>query len=361
MLEGGCVPFGGERLPFGPIVEAFRDIPQTFSPSDLDELLGAGSRDLARLVPGLPRVHDETRSGLADNDPGQGQLFEHVLGFLRRLAGAQPVVVVVEDIHWADRSTLELLAFLARNLREGSIVVLASYRTDELHRDHPLRPFLVEQERAGRFEHVELNRFDRSELADQLAAILGAPADAELVGGIMGRSQGNAFYAEELLAATSANGGVADSLRDVVLARVASLSQPTQALVRVAAAGGTRVSPTLLARVWGTPIERLEVALREAIDRYILAPNERHGDDRYVFRHALVQEVLYRELCPANAFDCMPDLLARSLPHGIRRYRLARGRARVSLAGGGHLPRAFDAWIEAGIAAEALYCRSRSP
>ena len=124
-----------------------------------------------------------------------------MLLLFERLAARAPLIVVMEDVHWADRSTLELLGFLGRNLRQGPIVLVVSYRSDELHRRHPLLPFLAEQERSGRAERLELERFDRAELAAQLAAILGAQPDPKLVERIMARSQGNAFYAEELLAA----------------------------------------------------------------------------------------------------------------------------------------------------------------
>jgi predicted ATPase len=110
-------------------------------------------------------------------------------------------VLVVEDLHWADRSTLDLLAFLVRNLQAGLFVVL-TYRTDELHRRHPLRPFLAELDRRGRAERLEVGRFDRPEVADLLAGIIGTRPDDELVGQIYRRSEGNAFFAEELLAAT---------------------------------------------------------------------------------------------------------------------------------------------------------------
>jgi predicted ATPase len=103
----------------------------------------------------------------------QGRLFELLLGVLERLSVRAPVLFVVEDLHWSDRSTRDLLGFLVRNLRDSDVMLLLTYRSDELHRRHPLLPFLAELERTGRVERIELHPFDRRESADQLRAIAG--------------------------------------------------------------------------------------------------------------------------------------------------------------------------------------------
>jgi predicted ATPase len=119
---------------------------------------------------------------------------------LHRLAERGPVLLVVEDLHWADQSTRDLLGFLVRNLRAGVALVL-TYRSDELHWRHLLRPFLAERDRSGRAERLELGRLGRRELAELLSGILDEPAPPALVGDILARSEGNPFFAEELLAA----------------------------------------------------------------------------------------------------------------------------------------------------------------
>ena len=128
----------------------------------LGAVLGPARPALAHLHPGLP--------GAGDAPPvtDQGRLFELLLGTLARVGELAPLVVAVEDLHWADRSTRNLLAFLIRNLRTESLLLVATYRSDELHRRHPLRPFLAAQERAGGVERIELERFDAGELAEQL-------------------------------------------------------------------------------------------------------------------------------------------------------------------------------------------------
>src|SRR5262249_20681728 len=132
---------------------------------------------------------------------GQGRLFEHLLGLLTRLSERRLVVLVIEDLHWVDRTTLPFLSFIVRNLRQASFMLLRTYRAAELDRHAPLLPFLGEQERSGRAVRLELGRFGRTELGQMLAAILGAEPSVDRVEPIFTRSGGNAFYAEELLGA----------------------------------------------------------------------------------------------------------------------------------------------------------------
>src|SRR5262249_6295668 len=126
-----------------------------------------------------------------------------------------------EDLHWADRSTLDLVAFLVRALRGERVLVLLTYRSDELHRRHPLRPLLAELDRLRRVERCELRRFDRAGVAALLAGILGERPSEALVERVFARSEGNTFLVEEVL--DLARDGDADvlpeSLRDVLLAR----------------------------------------------------------------------------------------------------------------------------------------------
>jgi predicted ATPase len=116
-----------------------------------------------------------------------------LLGVLDRLAARGALLLVVEDLHWADQSTRDLLGFLVRNLRAG-VALLLTYRSDELHRRHPLRPFLGELDRGGRAERLELGRLGRRELGELLAGILGAPAPAALAREIMNRQIAQALF-----------------------------------------------------------------------------------------------------------------------------------------------------------------------
>ena len=291
----------------------------------------------------------------------QGRLFEHVLLLFDRLAALAPLIVVTEDLHWADRSTLELLSFLGRNMRQSRIALVVSYRTDELHLRHPLLPFIAEQERGGRAERVELRRFDRAELAGQLAAILGAEPDPKLLEQIAARSQGNPFYAEELLAADESRGRLPDTLRDVLLARIATLSEPAQDLVRLASAGGSRVAPAVLASVKGTTESDLDASLGEAVARHVLLPLDGDVEQRFAFRHALVQEAVYGELLPGERMRlhaAFARVIADEAQPGADASRTAELAYHWQAAR--DLPRAFDAWIRAGLVAETIYASAEA-
>ena len=361
VLEGGCVQVGSEGLPFGPLIEALRGLADELSPADLDELLGPGRAELARLMPHLQRAGEGIPGDEGPNGSAQGRLFEHVLLLLERLAARTPLIVVTEDVHWADRSTLDLLSFLARNLRRGPIAIVASYRTDDLHRRHPLLPFLAEQERGGRTERMELGRFNRSELAAQLTAILGVQPDSKLLERIAARSQGNAFYAEELLAADQPLGRIPETLREVLLARVATLSEPAQDLIRLASAGGTRIAPAVLASVTGVVESDLDAALGEAVARHVLEPQDGAAETRLAFRHSLVQEAVYGELLQGERIRLHAAFAGALAEDGVEDGDASRA---AELAyhwqAARDLPRAFDAWIRAGIAAEAIYASAEA-
>jgi predicted ATPase len=247
-LSGGCVELGGAGLPFAPITEVLRGLTSGFSTSRMDQLLGPARTELGRLFPDLAREADAGNPHGFTYVSAQARLFEEFLALLRRMARERRILLVIEDLHWADRSTLGLLAYLGRNARDEGITVLATYRNDELHRRHPLVPVLAELERARHTERIELLRFDRLEVTEQVAGIRDEPADQALIERIYARSDGNAFYVEELLATGSAWSPLPEQLRDVLLARVSELSEPTREILRIAAAG-PRIQTSILASV----------------------------------------------------------------------------------------------------------------
>jgi predicted ATPase len=202
VLDGECVMLGEGELPYAPIRSALRRLGSELAPEALAELLGAGRDELARLVPQLggPRAAAAHASWLG-SPVARARLFELLLGVLTRIADDAPVLLVVEDIHWADRSTLDFLGFLIAGARSERLLLVCSYRTDELHQRHPLRAFLAQHEQRLRVRRVDLRPFTRGELEAQLRGILGATPDPDLADRLYCRSEGNAFFTEELLAA----------------------------------------------------------------------------------------------------------------------------------------------------------------
>jgi DNA-binding CsgD family transcriptional regulator/tetratricopeptide (TPR) repeat protein len=324
-LSGGCLDVGDGVLAYAPLVEALRPLASSMDAGELERVLGGARGELARLVPelGPPDGGGEQAVPLVPT-----RLFELLLGMLHRLAERGPVLLVVEDLHWADQSTRDLLGFLVRNLRGGVALVL-TYRSDELHRRHPLRPFLAELDRSGRAERLELGRLDRRELAELLERILDGPVATALVGEILARSEGNPFFAEELMAAHLEGSRLPSALRDLLLARVEALSEEAQRVLQVAAVAGTRVDHELLAAVVGQDAERLVWLLREAVTHHVLAVDATSG--AYVFRHALVQEAIYDDLLPVQRGP-LHAAYARALQDRIERRGGASAAERGRLA-----------------------------
>jgi DNA-binding CsgD family transcriptional regulator/tetratricopeptide (TPR) repeat protein len=297
VLAGGCVELGDIGLAYLPVVDALRGLADDPAEAELLAEVATIGPGLDRLLPGVapPRPTGAPGDGL-----DQLQVFDAVRTLLMRRSERSPMVVVLEDLHWADRATRDLLAFLARTLRSGRVVLVASYRSDELYRRHPLRPLLAELVRLPGLERMELAPFSRAELAEQLEAISGSPLPAAQAERIYVRSEGNPFYAEQLLACGAGDAEVAlpAELADVLLARVQALSEPAQQVLRVAAVAGRRVSHRLLAQVAGLPEPDLEQGLRDAISAGALVADTTTG--AYSFRHALLQEAVYGDLLPGE-------------------------------------------------------------
>ena len=299
VLSGTCIDLGEAGPPFGPMVEVLRTLVREDGAGTIRSYAGPAASELGRLVSELA---GPDQSVAVEPPGGATRLFEVVLGLLERLALDRPVLLLIEDLHWADRSTRDLLAYLIHQLGHAPVAIVATFRTDELSRRHPLRPFLAELERSGRAERIDLERFDRDDVAAQLQGILGEVPTPEVVEAVFSRSDGNAFFTEELVAAGRdlRSTELPPSLRDVLLVRVEVCSDATQELLRIAAAAGRTVHHGLLAVVADRDDVQLSEQLREAIAQQLI---ELTGEREYTFRHALLQEALYDELLPGERVD----------------------------------------------------------
>jgi DNA-binding CsgD family transcriptional regulator/tetratricopeptide (TPR) repeat protein len=369
VLTGDCVELGEGELPYAPIVGALRELQRELGTDAVIELAGQGRAELARL---LPEAGDPAAAS-RDEEFAQARLFEMLLGVLGRLADQAALVLVIEDLHWADRSTRDFLSFLLRATRRERLALIGTYRSDELHRRHPLRPFLANVERLEGVQRVEVQPFSRLELTAQLLGILGSHPDGAIAEALFERSGGNPFFAEELLAATSDGNGhsLPETLRDALMVRVETLSVETQQLLRVIAAAGRGVTHGLLAGVSSLEETQLIDSLREALTHHVLV--QRPGDDTYSFRHALMREAVYEDLLPgergdlhvrlAEAIEANPTLSADSvgpaaelawhwhqaheLPHALRASVEAATQAEKMHApadGARHLENAIELW-----------------
>lgn len=295
---GHCLDFADSALPYLPFSEILgrleRDLP------DVVAEVVAAHPALARLQPGR-----RMRSTGSDDstDLGRGDLLPAVHALLEAVAAERPYLVVVEDAHWADQSTRDLLSFLFTRATTGRIALLVSYRSDDLHRRHPLRRQLTTWARDAHRLPLEplpprdLRRLVRS-LVRNLAGSGPRVSEAEIAA-IVDRADGNAFFAEELVVAATGEGGAAlpDDLADLLLVRLDLLDDDATQVVRAASVSGRRVSHALLAAASSLSADRLEQAVRHAVEMNVLEPR---SDEAYVFRHALLAEAVYDDLLPGE-------------------------------------------------------------
>jgi DNA-binding CsgD family transcriptional regulator/tetratricopeptide (TPR) repeat protein len=311
LLAGGCLELGADGLPFAPFTAVLRDLVRELGAETIAGMLpGRATRELARLLP-------ELGEPASDGDPGEtrARLFEQMLVLLERLAEQSPVILAIEDAHWADRSSRDLLAFLVRNQRAlDGVLIVVTYRSDELQRTHPLRPLLAELGRIDWVERIDLPRLTRREAGELAGRILGRTLDAAYAERLYRRTEGNPFFLESLLCCPE-DCELPDSLRDLLLIGVRRLPEESQEVLRVASAGGERVGHALLAAVTGLGSDELARALRPAVTANTLVTDA----DDYVFRHALIREAVHEDLLPgehgrlharfAEAIDADPSLV----------------------------------------------------
>lgn len=295
MVIGECLPLGDGELPYAPIVSALRSLLRARGVTDLRTLAGAANDELVRLLPELGGDAEATRSISPDRAGSPGRLFEQLLAVFAGAARDAPVLLAVEDLHWSDRSTRDFLTFLVRGIRRERLALILTYRNDEIQRRHPAHRFLFELERSGQAIRLELTRFQRRELRDQVGAILGREPTPELLDSLLERAEGNPFFTEELLATVEEpDAPIPESLREAMLFRVEGSSEQVRAVLRVAAVAGREVDHGLLEAVVGAGSDELLEALREAVQAHLLVENPRTG--AYGFRHALLREAVYGDL-----------------------------------------------------------------
>ncbi|GAA2771769.1 LuxR family transcriptional regulator [Nonomuraea dietziae] len=290
VLVGGCLELGTDGLPFAPFTAVLRRLVRDLGRDAIAELLPGGStRGLGRLLP-------EFGEPEGDGPEARARLFEQVLGLMERLAEQRETVLIVEDAHWADRSTRDLLSFLVRYQRSDlPLLIVVTYRADELHRTHPLRPLLAELGRIDWVTRLELRRLSRREVVEQASSILGGLPGRLDVDDVYSRSEGNPLFVEALLAGDG-HDTVPESLRDLLLASVERLPEETQELLRVASAGGARIEHALLTAVAGLDEGSLSRALRPAVAGNVLVVD----GEGYSFRHALIREAVHDDLLPGE-------------------------------------------------------------
>ncbi|WP_335618106.1 ATP-binding protein [Lentzea guizhouensis] len=300
VLLGRCLDAGETGLPYLPFAEALGQLktetahrpalamllPQLALPAEREP--GTEAMLAPSLIPGRR----------PEQDVGQLQLFDAVLGLLTELSERQRVLLVVEDLHWADASTRYLLSFLLSRLKSQRLLVVGTYRGDDLHRSHPLRPLLSELVRLPAVERLDLAPFNAAD-ARRFVDALSDDLPQDVVQQVADRSEGNAFFAEELIAVATCDdrSSLPSALADVLLSRVERLSPEAQHVVRVASVRGRRVQHERLEEAAGMSDVALDTALRELVQHHLLVVDD---SEIYTFRHALLREAVYGDLLPGE-------------------------------------------------------------
>src|ERR1700748_1756258 len=292
VLCGQGAEIGGS-VPYLPLADAFR-----LAPPRIEKAIKARPV-LSRLLPdGDGQAQEADWAGL-----NRQQMFGAVLSLLSELSAGTPVLLVIEDLHWADATTRHLLTFLARMLHRERVAIIGTYRADDLDRRHPLRAVIAELLRLPMVALTELGPLSAAALAEILSNVPNAPLprSAATLNSLVERAEGNAYYAEELLTASCADdttgGTLPPGLAELLLSRVERVSGAAQQVLRAAAVAGGGADDDLVRAASGLPDDAYEEAVREAAGHQLLAPD---GPDAYRFRHALLREAVYADLMPGE-------------------------------------------------------------
>ena len=290
-----CVDLGEVGLPYLPFAEALLQLYALDGARDAVAEAARSRPALSRLLPGVgtpgPHIEDEA---------SRLQLFDGIAAALAAVAGpGRPLVLVVEDLHWSDPSSRDVLRYLVARMRHEHVLIVGSYRTDDLHRTHPLRPFLAEIWRHPRVERLDLAPFTPAELRLFATAIHGSPLAESDLFNVLERSEGNAYFAEQLIEAGTGPSALPWSLGEVLRSRLERLDPSVQQLARIASVAGRRVSEPLLRAVAEQHCSGevdVDSLLRDAVAAHLLG----WEDGGIAFRHALLAEAVYTDLLPGE-------------------------------------------------------------
>ncbi len=339
---GRSTHIGGDTIPLAPVADLVRQVRRS-RPDLFDE----------SSAPGPLRLWFTPRSVDAETSTSdQGGLFVAVLDLIGHLASDDAVLVGFEDLHWADSATWDLLDYLARNLIDERVVLVGTYRADEVGVRSSQRGRLAELRRLPATRHLHLAGLDRDDIAARVSALIGEPAPTVLVDQIVSRGQGNPFFTNELVAAHLAGETIPIVLSDLISTEIAALDETARHVLGVVAAIGRDTSHELLADTVPQSDAQLEAAVRTAIDARLLEVDH----DAYRFRHPLIGEVVYADLLPPQRQRLhrrLAEVLGRQPADVLRRPDRA-GELALHLDRSGDVDGAFTALLAAADAAETV-------
>jgi len=311
VLWGRC--FEEALAPYQPFVQALRHYVATCDPDELRGRVSVQSAPLARLLPELAlRVPDTDVSTDVEAETERYRLFEAITVLLTQIAAEAPLLLVLDDLQWADQGTLLLLRALVLDARPASVLVLGTYRDSEVSRSHPLAQLYADVLRDRAVERIELGGLSDDEAARLVESLLGWALPTDVAYGLRGETEGNPFFLEEVVRHLEELGiasdpedlraarltvdtmGVPRRVKELVARRVERLGPEAVEALRVASVVGSELRIDLLTRVLDQTEEHVVALLDEALEaRLVLELPARIGE--YGFTHALIQQALYDE------------------------------------------------------------------
>jgi tetratricopeptide (TPR) repeat protein len=315
VLVGHCYEEGSLSLPYLAFVEALRAYAQTCDVSRLREELGSGAPDVARIVSEIrERLRIEPRPK-GDPEEERYRLLQAVSDFLGSAAVAKPLLIVLEDLHSADRGTLEMLEHVARNLGDKRLLLVGTYRDIEVDRTHPLSASLAELRRLPHFGRVLLRGLNADEVRRMLSGIAGQDVPWGLAEAVHRQTEGNPLFVQEVVRYLAEEGiierkegrwrarsdtpvemRIPDGLRDVIGKRLSGMSESCNKVLSVAAVIGRDFQMEVLQKVGGMSDDELFGALEEARKAAVVEEKTGAGAKvSYRFAHAFFRQTLYEE------------------------------------------------------------------
>lgn len=332
---GRCLDLGTARSAYGPLISILRSIVDRLGPAEARAAVGAGDEALRMLVP-------ELGGGAVLRDrTSPDALRGAVVTLIEAAAEEAPQILVIEDLHWTDDSTLGMLSFLLRTLQSGRVLVLITCRSDDVRRGDAVSRFIAETARARLIERLPLQRLDHAATRRLVEQLSGGDLTEAALERLMERAEGVPFFIEEV--SCCAAGPLPDSLRDMLLVRFDQLDGDARHVVRVASGAEGMLSHALLAELTALSDERFDGAVRAAVRGGILSVDH----DQYFFRHALLREAVHDDLLPGERAR-----LHRAFAEALEARATSLDRCdRSALAHHWHLAQVHDRALVASVAA----------
>ena len=291
---------------YWPWVQAIRSYARDTDPVALAWQLGAGAAEVAQLIPEVAEKLDVEPAKGSDSEEARFRLFDSVTTLMLGAARDRPIVLVLDDLHWADEPSLLLLRFAARELTSSGLLILGTYRDVELGRHHPLARMLGEISGIEGSRRIPLKGLSVGAVERYIEMTSGAPAPVGLAEAVQERTDGNPFFVGEVVRLLASEGKltsggsaaelqIPQGVREVIGRRLDRLSDETNAALRVAAVIGRDFDEELVWRVADMQPDQLMTAATEAVAERLVTDL---GDRHYLFSHALVRDTLYEELSP---------------------------------------------------------------